>query len=154
MCTLFTKIIILYLDCSISMVLFWLLLFCFLRGPLPYLIFSENIGNFLSFGFHNLESLSTLQKSNILSQNFVTELLQVFHLFQLLFFLYKPLFLSLFLCLSLSNFSYFLYYSLDIASFSYLFQVSLELLLLFMLFLYFLTLLFKHFGVSLGNVRE
>ena len=64
------------------------------------------------------------------------------------------LFLGLFLYFGLDNFSCFLCSSLNMASFSHLFQMDLELLLLFILLLYLLALLFKHFCISLRNVRK
>ena len=152
--TLFTEVISLNLDYSISTVSLQLLFFSFLKGLLSYLIFWRGASDFLSFGFCNLESLSAFQKSSFLGQNFILELLQVLYSFTLVLFLYKSLFLSFLLCLGLSDFLCFLHSLLNTVSFSCLFQAGLELLLLFMLLLHFLVLLFKHFYISLGNVRK
>jgi len=94
------------------------------------------------------KSLTALQKSRIL------ELLQVLYLFLLLLLLHKPLLHSFLPYLGLSNLFYLLNSSLNKMGLCYLFQTGLKLLFLFMSLLYLLMLLFKHLGISLGNIGK
>jgi len=151
--TSLTGVISSHLGCSIPTVSPWLLSFYFLRGLSLYFVFWRDVGNLLVFGSHNLRSLSALQKSGIFSQNFVPELFQVLQLFLLLLLLYESLLFSFLHCLVLSNLSCLLSNLLNVMDLCYLFQASLEPLLLFVPSLHFLTLLFKHLGISLENVR-
>ena len=148
MYTFLTGVSLPYLDPSVPTVLSWLL--SFLGEPLPLLIFW---GDLLVFRFHDLGFFSAPQKSSILCQYFVLELLEILHPFSLVFFFHKPLFLSLLSCLGFCLFSCFLSYTLDITGFYCLFQVCQELLLLFIPLLHFVSLLFKYLSVILRNIR-
>ena len=143
-----------YLDCRIPMVFSWLLFFDFLRGLLPHLVFWGDGGDLLSFWSYNLGNLIALQKGNILGQYFILELLQVFYPLPFVFLFYKPSLFSLFPCLSLGYLSCLLSSMLNTAGLCCLFQVGLEPSLLFMPPLHFTSLLFKYFGIVLGNVKE
>ena len=144
------KVNIFYLNHSTSMVLFWLLPFSFLEELLLLLVFWDD----LVFRFCNLGGFSIFQKSDILSQNFIPELLQVLWLLLFFLLLYKLLLFSFLSYFGLGYLLGFLSSILNTTDLCYLFQLGLELLLLFMSLLHLLSLLFKHLSIVLGNIRE
>ena len=144
---------ILHLDCSIPTLSFWLLSFSLLRGLLPYLIFWGDCVDLLVFRFYSLEIFNNLQKSGILHQYFVLELLEVLQLFSLILLLHKLSLFSFLSCLGLHHLSCLLSSMLNVTGLYCLFQVGLELLLLFMPPLYFMSLLFKHIGIILWDIK-
>jgi len=94
----------------------------------------------------SMSSKRAVSSAKTLSQSYF-KYFTYFHLFSSSTSLY-------FSALGLIDFLCFLHSLLNTASFSCLFHAGLELLLLFMLLLYLLVLLFKHFCISLGNVRR
>ena len=143
-----------HLNSNIPVVSFWFLSLSLLERLLFCLVFWEDSGNLLAFSFYNLETSSALQKSSVLHQYLIPELLEVFQLLFLLLLLCNSLLFDLLPYLGLCLFPCFLSCTLSMMDLCCFFQTSQKLLLFLVPLLQFMVLLFEHFGIVLEDVGE